>query len=153
MYNSFRTLTFLGALVACSGCMSTMYMASPDGYVTTKSAEGGDYFRLEIRNDFSLWGLLPKVKIIEVDRVVSQHLMRDVRNISNLVIRQEVTALNMVLQTITLGIYTPRTVVIEGMIHEKRPFPPPPAAGPIADPPPAPPVPAAPAPDVEAPPG
>ena len=71
MFNSLRMLTLLGALVACSGCLKTIYMASPDGYVTTQSAEGGEYFRVRMRNDFTFWGLAPRARLVEVDRAVS----------------------------------------------------------------------------------
>lgn len=122
--SSAQLLACAAALFACSGCLKTIYLAGPDGYVTTQSAEGGEHFRVRIRNDFGLWGLVPAQRVIEVDRAVSLHLAREVRNISNLRIRQELSPLNALLQFITLGLYTPRTLEIEGMIHAEPPFPP-----------------------------
>lgn len=113
------TICVVFAFLACSGCWNTLYVASANGYVTTKTGEGTP-FRVQVINSFGLWGSVPGLKVVEVDRVVSQVLRRDIRHITGLKIT-EGSGPEFFLTFITLGLYSPRALVIEGEYTESPP--------------------------------
>ena len=105
-------------LLMGTGCLNTIFVASEDAHITTKRSETGRYFQLKIRNNFTFWGTKPHVRIIEIDRLVSDHRYKKVTKITGLKITQHMTFGNWLAQLFTIGIYTPRTLVIEGQTHE-----------------------------------
>lgn len=109
-----------GALLLGSGCWNTVFVASSAGHVTTKAKSGGQPFNITVHQGFGFWGLSPSIKIVEVDRVVSAALRQEVTNISDLRIRQGLNFGTWLLGGITLGLYAPKTLTIEGSIHGGR---------------------------------
>lgn len=103
-------------LLGATGCYNTILIASPRAHVTTLDAGEGQWFQARTKNNFRFWGISPRIRVIEVDRVVSQHLGRDVTRIDGLRVIQVTTFLDGLLNAITFGIYNPRTLIIQGKI-------------------------------------
>jgi hypothetical protein len=124
----------LAGLLLTSGCFNQVLHASPGAYVDTKvSRHPGQTFRIKSHNNYGFWGIAPRMKYIAVDELVSRKLGRPVKNISGVRIVQYRTVGNMLAQIATLGLFCPRTLVVEGVIHETRPpdaLPPEPVAPP-----------------------
>ena len=115
-----------GALLFSSGCYNALFYASPGAHLDMKvSAQAGTPFEVKIRNSYSFWGIWPRLKHFPVDEIVSQGLGWDVKHISGLSIVQYKTFGYFLIQIGTLGIYTPRTLVIRGTAHEGPPPAPP----------------------------
>lgn len=114
----FGALTALAALALASGCLNTVFVASEDAHITTKRSETGRYFQVRYNNYFTFWGLNPHIRVIEIDRLVSDHRHKKITKITGLKITQHITWWNWVVQTVTGGIYNPRTLIIEGRTHE-----------------------------------
>lgn len=108
-------------LVLASGCLNTVFVAGPEGYVDTKRSGKGIPFQIKIKNTFGFFGTRPSIRIFEVDRVVSKELGREVKHITGLKITQHLTVVDWLLQSLTFGFYNPRTLVIEGEIQETPP--------------------------------
>lgn len=129
-----RTATaaaLLMALTLCSGCLNTVFVASEGVHITTKNTGEGDTFIVHTKNTFALWGNFPKIRIIEVDKVVGAHTGRKVTKITGLRMAQHTTFADGFMSFISLGLYNPRTLIFEGrMVSEELPGPPP-----VADPP------------------
>lgn len=106
------------SLVLCSGCLNTAYIASKDGMVDTRRSGQGTPFSVTTKEVFHVWGTKPPVLVVEVDRVVSEILGKEIKQITGLRITRHQTFLDGVLQTITLGLYNPRTLVIQGEYHD-----------------------------------
>ena len=110
-------LALLLVLLLCCGCFNTLYVASENAYVTTKTGDGTP-FKVRAINGFGLWGLVPALKVVEVDRVVSRKLGRDIRHITGLKISEGVGP-EQFATVITLGLYSPRALIIEGEFKEE----------------------------------
>ncbi len=102
------------ALALCGGCLNVAYIASAGVKVDTLETGEGTAFKAKVRDAYGFWGLRPPIKIIEVDREVARALGVEVQEISGLRITRHLTVGNAFVQTITLGLYNPRTLVIEG---------------------------------------
>jgi hypothetical protein len=125
MYASLR-MPLLAALLTASvlggsGCYNTILMSSEDAHVTTLSSGKGEWFEVRTSNNFKLWGNYPRMRVFLVDQVVSAELGRDVKRIDGLRVMQKATFMNGLISTITLGIYTPRTLIIQGTIPKDTP--------------------------------
>ena len=112
------TLGCLFAVLYCTGCWNTAFIASAQGHVDTKVTGRGKRFSVKVPNNFSMWGTVPRVKVIEVDRAVARALRRPVRRITGLRITQHLTFFQGLLEFFTYGLYNPRTLIIEGELHE-----------------------------------
>ena len=119
---SLVSLTLLGMLLLSSGCFNALFYAGPGAHLDMKvSSEPGTPFRVKIRNSYGFWGVFPRLKHFAVDEVVSEQLDRPVKNVSGLKIVQYRTFGYFMVQILTLGFYAPRTLVIEGVIHDEPP--------------------------------
>lgn len=104
----------IASLVLLSGCLNAVYVASEGARVTTKESAAGTPFSVKVGEHYGVWGLVPPIRAVEVDRVVAEQTGADVRSITGLRITRHRTVLNWVLEAITFGLYNPRTLVIEG---------------------------------------
>lgn len=114
-------------LLFLSGCFNTVYIAGEGAFVTTQSTGGasGESFHVKTWHRFYLWGRLPRTRVIEVDKAVSEALGRDVKYITSLKLRGSGSTSATILRYITFGIYIPQVLVIEGRAHETKPALPP----------------------------
>ncbi len=115
------SLGLLAALLVCSGCFNPVFVASTNGYVDTKVTGEGRRFSVRVRNDFGAWGFAPHYRILEVDSKVTAALRFPVSTITGLRIIQHKTFLDGMVELLTIGLYCPRTLIIEGEIHDPVP--------------------------------
>lgn len=132
-----RTATsaaLLAALTLCSGCLNTVFVASRDAHVTTRDTGEGRPFIVRAKNNFTVWGNFPRIRVIEVDRLVGQHTGRKITKITGLRMAQHTTFVDGLLTFITFGLYSPRTLVIQGRMTGEPATPPIEDEGPPATP-------------------
>ncbi len=107
----------VGVLVAfvliLTGCSTLHYTAQDRPMVNFKDcSNSGASFSYEQRYDFWWWGLAPDVMEVDVTAIAKEngapYGICDVR------IEEKYTVMDCVLGMVTLGIYSPRTVIVEG---------------------------------------
>ncbi len=98
-----------------SGCSTLHYTAQDQPMINLKPVEGAqEDFQYEDRYNFFLWGLTPGEVEVDVTKIALENGAPN--GLSEVRIEEKVTFVDGLLNAITLGIYAPRTVTVEGKV-------------------------------------
>ena len=112
--------SFIFLFMLClSACSTLHYTAEDTPMINFKPCENATSdFNFKKRQSFFLWGLTPDSLDIDVTKIARENGAQN--GLCDLKIEEIDTFVDVVLQCITIGIYCPRTVKIEGKIIEEK---------------------------------
>lgn len=115
---------WLGALLLTAGCAVTRYQLSrPErpvrmtGYSEAEGYRMTRRFRVEVRRDNFAWGMSPD-RSVTLDSILDRELKQN-EAAGSLKITEVYTFLNALFEFISIGVYRPYTVIVEGEAYEK----------------------------------
>ena len=101
-------------LIICLGCQTIKYKAEPSPLITMKKVQSGENnFSHNFDADFYFMGFYPGTRTLNLTKIARENGAEN--GLTNVRIREEATFFNALYLLITIGIYAPRNIQIDGI--------------------------------------